>query len=116
MSYRSGREGRGREQCEGGVLEIDFNDDDEQVLDEPAPTPATPAEATTPSTSAKEDDGVPAKWESVNSHKNIVAAIGSAPSVICQHCGYECTSRKRLLLHARVHWVHCLCKGGYPSK
>lgn len=98
------------------MLEINCNLDDERALEEPAPAFTAPAETPAPSTSTTEDDRVPAKWLSVASHKCISAAIGSAPSITCNHCEYKCTSRKLLLLPARVHRVHCLCKCSYALK
>lgn len=99
-------------------MEIVCNPDDEKAIDEPAhtSTSTTPVETPAPSTSTTDNDGVPAKWVPVASHKNMQAAIGAAPIVKCQQCGYECTSLKHLLLHARLHLVHYLCKCGYASK
>lgn len=48
-------------------------------------------------------DNFPAKWAHASSNKNIGMAIGTAPNTKCLQCGYTCTTRKRLLLHARIH-------------
>lgn len=42
--------------------------------------------------------------------------MGSAPSVTCQLCQAVNANRKRLRLHARLHYVLCFCSCGYNSK
>lgn len=62
------------------------------------------------------DDEITAKWVTAATHKRISAAIGATPNVVCGECGHTCTSRTRLLCHARVHRVHSFCRCGYSSK
>lgn len=50
------------------------------------------------------------------SHQLIKTAMGKAPGLSCQLCGATSTSRKRLKLHARLHYVHAFCRCGYNSK
>lgn len=56
------------------------------------------------------------KWASKASNKNISAAVGACPNETCLHCQYKCTSRKRLLVHASLHWTHNFCPCGYASR
>lgn len=69
-----------------------------------------------PTTSTKPEEKLPAKCVTAASQKEIQRANGTAPSVTCQLCNYVCTSRKRLLLHTRLHFVHSFCERGYNSK
>lgn len=114
-----------KEQRAGEVLKIYFNSKDAMVLHdreiEPVPhadeMSTTAASTTAASTSSEDgDNGLPAKWVAPKTHLKIQAAIGAPPSATCRLCKYECTSRKRLILHARIHYVHCLCICGYASR
>lgn len=62
------------------------------------------------------EGSIPTKWMSRVSNKGISAAIRSCPNDVCLYCGYQCTSRKRLLVHARLHWGHQFCPCGYASR
>lgn len=42
--------------------------------------------------------------------------MGKSPNMLCNLCGATATSRKRIRLHARLHYVHSFCKCGYASK
>lgn len=39
-----------------------------------------------------------------------------ATNVTCHLCNYRCSRRKRLALHARLHYVYSFCRCGYGSK
>lgn len=111
----------------GAVMEISGEEDEMAVLaleaamtereegeicDEAtdSPSPAAPeAEATSTS-------DFPSKWVAASSHALIAAAQGTAPSLQCNLCGAEFNNRKRLRIHARVHYVQCLCPCGFNSK
>lgn len=79
-----------------------------EANDDNAPTAST-------SNDALDNDELPAKWVKAT-RKRISTSIGAAPNVTCGQYGHRCTSRKRLLIHARVHLVHSFCRCGYGSK
>lgn len=49
---------------------------------------------------------LPTKWVTAESHELILEAICKAPNLQCNLCETTFTHRKRLRLHARLHYVH----------
>lgn len=96
------------DEAAAAVLEIDLHEG-EIVDNAVAPTPEQ-------DTGTRTDNKLPAKWVTAASHKEIQKAIDAAPNATCCLCSYKCTSRKRILLHARLHFVHSFCRCGCSSK
>lgn len=59
---------------------------------------------------------MPNRWVSGTTQAKVIAAVGPSPNYTCKHCGHECPSRKRLLVHAKLHWVQSFCVCGYNSR
>lgn len=91
---------------------------EEDVLDSrpvvPDPNPAVPVsgEKDRPTNTQAE---VPLKWFTRHTQKRILRALGECPNKTCRECWQECTSRKRLLVHARQHWTNMFCPCGEAS-
>lgn len=88
----------------------------EEVLQLAVPEAEVRALLEEPVAPTTDGDAIPVKWISSPSNKNISTAIGVAPNYTCQYCAYEYTSRKWLLIHVRLHWVHQFCPCGYSSR
>lgn len=94
---------------EPAALEVNLPEEEARAIEEdrdPAPAPAADNLI----------QAVPAKW--IRSATNLVinAAVGASRNITCGHCSHESTSRKRLLLHCRLHWTQCFCACGYTSR
>lgn len=59
--------------------------------------------------------GVKQKWLAQSTVTLIQDAVGSVPNSICRQCSKVTTTRKRLLVHARQHWVSFFCSCGMNS-
>lgn len=93
------------------ALELALRDGEEgEILDEDI------VESAAPRVEASNPIKYPTKWVTADSHELILKAMGKAPNMVCNLCGATATSRKRIRLHARLHYVHSFCKWGYASK
>lgn len=81
--------------------------DDDQVV---------PMEPVRMDASATPEITFPIKWVTASSHELIAKAQETAPNMNCQLCDATCLNRKRLRLHAGLHYVHCFCNCGYNSR
>lgn len=71
------------------------------------------ADPATSAPTSDDDNAIPTKWICKASNKQISAAIEAPPNDTCLYCRYQCTSRKRLFIHARLHWGHNFCPCSY---